>query len=212
MTNEMNSEIVKAMAWRYATGVFDQTKKVSDTDLHTILEAARLSPSSFGIEAWKFIVVTNPEVRAKLREAGYNQPKISEASHLIVIARRTDSESVASELAARKAKAVGKTVEELKGLHDAVAGAFANKGAAADAWVAHQAYISLGIMMETASLLGIDNAPMEGFDPAKFDEILGLGSKNLKSTVILAIGYRGTDPLATVPKTRRTFEEVVEMI
>ena len=212
MTNEMNSKIISAMEWRYAVKVFDPTKKVSDADLHTILEAARLSPSSIGIEAWKFIVVNNPVIRAKLREAGFNQTKITDASHLIIIARRTDADGIVSELVSRTAKTQGKTEADLAGLQKMASGGFAGKGPLADSWVASQAYIPLGIMIETASLLGIDNGPMEGFDPAKVDEILGLSAKNLKSTTMLAIGYRGDDAFAKLPKTRRTFGEVVEMI
>jgi len=116
MTNEMNSKIISAMEWRYAVKVFDPTKKVSDADLHTILEAARLSPSSIGIEAWKFIVVNNPVIRAKLREAGFNQTKITDASHLIIIARRTDADGIVSELVSRTAKTQGKTEADLAGL------------------------------------------------------------------------------------------------
>jgi len=212
MTNETNSQIVNAMKWRYSVEVFDATKKVTDTDLQTILDAGRLSPSSFGIEPWKFLVITDPEVRAKIRAAGFGQQKMTDASHLIVICRRTDPEAIVSESVSRNMKITGKAEADLKPYRDMVSGAFVGKGAAADAWVAHQVYIPLGVMIEAASLLGIDTGPMEGFDPAKVDEILGLSSKNLKSTVMLALGYRGADKGATVPKVRRTFEEVVEVI
>jgi nitroreductase len=109
-------EIIKAMNWRFATQVFDASKKVSDEDLKTILEAARLTPSSFGIEAWKFLVIENPELRGKIREAAWGQPKVTEASHLIVIARRTDvREHITDELLARTSKAQGVGLEALDG-------------------------------------------------------------------------------------------------
>ena len=206
-------EIIKAMNWRFATQVFDASKKVSDEVLKTILEAARLTPSSFGIEAWKFLVIENPELRGKIREAAWGQPKVTEASHLIVIARRTDvRENITNELIERSSKAQGVGLEALDGLKQMVNGNMAGRSdAEIDAWTKSQAYIALGVMIETASLLEVDNGPMEGFDPAKVDEILGLKAKNLTSTLLLALGYR--DEHAPVrPKSRRSMEEVVEFI
>ncbi len=207
------TDILTALNWRFATKVFDPSRIVSDEDLHTILESGRLAPSSFGIEPWKFIVVTNPEIRSKLRAAGYDQPKITDASHLIVLAARTDSEVLPQELIARTAETQGKTIEELDGLAQMVGGAVSSKSdAARDAWLTAQTYIPLGIMVTAASMLGIDNGPMEGFDPAQVGEILGLPAQNLKAVTMLALGYRGDDAYASVPKTRRAFEEVVEQI
>lgn len=204
---------VEALNWRYATKVFDSTKKLSDQDLQFILEAGRLSPSSFGIEAWKFLVIENPETRAKLRAAAWDQPKVTDASHLILLCRRTDvQENIANELMERTAKAQNKTLGDLSGYHQMVQGAIEARGEGAAAWVASQTYIALGIMIETASMLEIDNCPMEGFDRAKTDEILGLKDKNLASVTMLALGYRGNDPQAALPKVRRPIEEVVEHI
>lgn len=206
-------EIIKAMNWRFATQSFDSGKKVSDEDLKTILEAARLAPSSFGIEAWKFLVIENPEVRAKISEVAWSQPKVTQASHLIVVTRRTDvRENITNELIERSSKVQGVAPEALNGLRDMVSGAIARRSdVELNVWIRNQAYIALGVMIETASLLGIDNGPMEGFDPAKVDEILGLKEKNLTSTTLLALGYRAEgDGLR--PKVRRAFDEVVEFI
>ena len=212
--NEMNKKIVDALNWRYAVQVFDQAKKVTAEDLNTILEAGRLTASSYGIEAWKFLVIENAEIRGKLREAGYGQPKISEASHLIVIARRTDMrENISKERIERTAQTFKQTVDDLAGFREMIDGAIAAKAdEVLDSWAAKQTYIPLGTMMEAASLLGIDNAAMEGFDPQKYDEILGLKEKNLSSTVLLALGYRGEDETAKRPKVRRKIEDVVEFI
>ena len=204
--------IIDAMNWRYAGKIFDTTKKVSDDDLHTILEAGRLSPSVFGMEPWNFIVVKNPEIREKLKAASYGQPKVTDASHLIVIAARTDAGTVADELVARTAKTQGKTVEDLKGLSDMVHGSVAQHGEGTNAWLSRQCYIPLGSMIETASLLSIDSGPMEGFNPDEVDAILGLAQKNLRSTVILALGYRGDDAYAKLPKTRMSFEDAVTIV
>ena len=210
----IQNQIIEALKNRYATKAFDINKKVSDSDLQTILESARLAPSSFGIEAWKFLVVNNPEIRAQLRAAGYDQPKFTDASHLIVLARRTDSENISNELIDRTAAIQGKTVEDLAGLKQMVDGSIAFKTATNtfDSWVAAQTYIALGMMIETAALVGIDTCPMEGFDAQKVDEIIGLADKKLAAVSILALGYRGDDTHATLPKTRRDFNEVVEVI
>jgi nitroreductase len=211
----MNEEIVKALNWRYATKIFDPNKKISDEDLHTILESARLSPSSNGIEMWKFIVVGNNETRAKLREAGFGQPKITDASHLVVIAYRTDSEENSTkERLERTSKIQNEDINKLEGLKTMLDGSIVQKvkNNSLECWIKSQTYIPLGIMIETASLLGIDNGPMEGFQSDKVDEILNLKEKNLKSVTMLALGYRGEDPASTRPKVRREFDEVVEFV
>ena len=208
-------EIISALNWRYAVQGFDATKKVSAEDLNTILEAGRLAPSSFGLEGWKFIVVENPELRAKVSAAGYGQPKITEASHLIVIARRTDArEAIVAERIARTAKIQGVDASALDGFKQMLDGTVASRDdAALDTWMRLQAYIPLGIMMETASLLQVDNAAMEGFDPKGVDEALGLTAKHLTATTLLALGYRSSaDESAARPKVRRAFDEVVEFL
>lgn len=210
----MQDDILQALSWRYAVKTFDPESKISDSELKTILESGRLAPSSFGIEPWKFIVPLNKDLRLKMRAASYDQSKVSDASHIIVIARRTDvRENIARELSERTAKARGQDVSETKGLRDAVAGAIGSKSdAELDAWVRAQVYIPLGMMLETAALLGVDAGPMEGFSTEKIDEILSLKEKYLTATTILALGRRGKDSAALLPKTRRDASEVVEFI
>lgn len=210
----MQEQILKALGWRYAVQNFDGTKKIGESELETILESGRLTPSSFGLEPWKFIVIENAEIRQKIQAASYGQPKVSEASHLVVIARRTDArEKIVGERITRTAKIQNQEESSLDGFKQMLDGVIGSRDdAALDAWNARQAYIALGMMMETASLLGVDNAAMEGFDPSAVDEILGLKEKNLTSTVMLALGYRGEDASAERPKVRRDFDEVVEFV
>ena len=214
MNNIKQKEIIDTLKWRYATKVFDKNKKVSEEDLNTILESARLSPSSVGLEAWKFIVVENKDLREKIKLASYNQPKITDASHLIVITTRTDHENISSELIERAMKIQNKTEEELSGLKQMADNFISSKVGMGkiNEWFQAQSYIPLGIMMETAALLNIDTCPMEGFDPNKVDELLDLKSKNLTSTTILTLGYRGEDPYSQLAKIRRDFDDVVEII
>ncbi|HEY5587405.1 MAG TPA: NAD(P)H-dependent oxidoreductase [Candidatus Paceibacterota bacterium] len=212
---EIKEKIIESLNWRYATKIFDSSKNVSDDDVHIILEAARLAPSSYGIEMWKFIVVKNEAIREKLKEAGYNQPQISDSSLLIVVTQRTDAVlNLTNELIDRTSKIKKIDSEKLSGFKSMLENAVAQKleNGTLDSWIKSQAYIPLGIMIETAALLEIDTCPIEGFQPEKVDEVLGLKAKNLKSLALLAVGYRGNDPMSSDPKVRRNFEEVVEFI
>lgn len=210
---EINQKIVDALTWRRAIRAFDPTKKLSNENLTTILTAANLTPSSYGLEPWKFIVVTDPEVRTKLRAAGYDQAQITEASHLIIITQRTDADTLVTELLTRTAHSQNKNVDELAGFKAMLEGAMTRFGSeeACNNWLARQTYIALGTMMETASLLGIDNGPMEGFNSTQVNEILGLTEKNLSSVTMLTLGYR-VEESNLPPKVRREFTDTVEFV
>lgn len=211
----MKDQIVKAMNWRYAVKAYDKDKKVSKEDLETILEVGRLAPSSFGIEAWKFLVIENPELREKIKGAAYGQTQVTDASYLIVVTQRTDiRENIARELVERTAKATGKSPEDLAEFNKMISGSIQSR---TDdqllAWARSQTYIALGAMVEAAALLGVDASSMEGFNPAEVDKILGLKEKNLASVTLFEVGYRSNeDGYATRAKVRRLFSEVVEFI
>ena len=208
----MNQTIIDALQWRYATKVFDPAKKVSDEDLRTVLESGRLAPSIVGLEPWKFLVIQNPEIRQQIRLAAWDQPKVTDASHLIVLAMRTDArENMTDELLDRAAKTHQVHPSTLNGLRQTAEGVIA----ARDDQQLHtmmfaQAFLALGLMVETASLLGIDNGPMAG--GVDIDEVLGLAAQNLTSAAMLTLGYRGEDPAAARKKVRRAFDEVVTTI
>jgi len=205
-------EILKALNWRYAVKIFDKEKTVSEEDLNTILQAGILSPSSLGLEPWKFIVVKDPETRAKLFEVS-KQPKVTDASHLIVLTYKTDIKEIIKERLERTAKIQNQQIDELATYKDFLEGATKNKTELElDSWLKAQSYIPLGIMTQTASLIYIDNCPMEGFQNDKVDEILNLKSQNLKSVTMLALGHRGIDPQSEKPKIRKDFTSAVEFI
>ncbi len=211
-TNMKKEEILKALNWRYAVKIFDKDKKVSEEDLNTILETGILSPSSLGLEPWKFIVVKDLETRAKLFEVS-KQPKVTDASYLIVLTYKTDIKEIIKERLERTARIQNQKVEELTTYKDFLEGATKNKTELElDSWLKAQSYIPLGIMTQTASLLHIDNCPMEGFQNEKVDEILNLKSQNLKSVTMLALGHRGIDPQSEKPKIRKSFVEVITFI
>lgn len=211
----MRNKILEALSWRYATKIFDLDKKISDDDLHTILESARLSPSSMGVEMWKFIVVENKEKRIELRKAGFNQSKITDSSHLIILTYRTDEvEKITKELLERTARIQNINPDNLNGLKDMVNGSLVQKqdSGSLEDWIKLQTYIPLGMMIETAALLEIDTCPMEGFISSKVDEILELNKQNLKSIAMLSLGYRDSEKDIIRKKVRRDFGEVVEFI
>lgn len=210
----MDKTIINALNWRYAVQKFNPNKKVDAKDIDTILEAARLAPSSFGTEPWQFIVVENEKIRKRLFEEASPQAKVIDAPYFVVIAsRKGKKEQIASERVDRTAKITGAPKEKLEGLHSTIAG-FVGSLSDSDfsTWAENQTYIALGVMVEAAALLGIDSGPMTGFDHDKFDEILGLSQKNLRSVSAIAFGYRGDDPAAERPKVRRSFDDVVTRI
>lgn len=199
----MQTTILKAMNWRFATQAFDTAKPLEAEKLHTILEAGRLSPSSAGIEPWNFYVVENKKLRAQLG----HQPKMTEAPALVVITYRTDAQQLIDQNIARAAKILGRTQEELQGYRAVQEDTANSKGADVAWWLKAQVYIPLGIMLETAALLGVDAGPMEGFDADHVGKVLNL-PENRKVATMVAFGYRKEGPTRTV-KTRQSFEEAV---
>lgn len=204
--------IIESLKWRYATKEFDATKKLSPEQLNLLLESLRLSPSSFGMQPWKFILVNNTEVRAKLREAAWGQTQVTDASHLIVISvLKNVDENLIKKYIKVISEVRGVSEENLKGFEDMMIGAVNMKSPEARIeWATRQAYIALGVLLTTAAHEQIDATPMEGFDPKKFDEILGLDKMGLESKVMVALGFRSqNDGMANAAKVRFPMEEVV---
>ena len=197
----MKNKIIEQLNWRYATKVFNKNKKVEDKDLNILLEAMRLSPSSFGIQPWKFVLVKNAQIREKIKEAAYGQNQITDASYLLVFCAKTKiAESD-----------IDKLVGDNKDYKNVIMGAITNRS---DHdllnWNARQVYIALGFLLETCALMKIDACPMEGFDNAKVDEILGLKEMGLTSMVMCPIGYRSNeDKYSKKEKFRFCLEELV---
>jgi nitroreductase len=211
----MTTDIIKALNWRYATKTFDAAKKVSEGDKAVLIEALRLSPSSFGLQPWRFFIVTDPEVRKKLRAAAYDQPQVTDASFLVVF---TVNKNVDDKYVDGYTKAIADTrgvpIESLKGFEDGIKGSLKGKTQAeVTAWSSRQVYIALGTLLTSAAVLGVDACPMEGFDNAKVDEILGLGSLGFASLAFAAVGYRATgDKYANAKKVRFPKEQVITEI
>lgn len=204
----------KSLSWRYATKKFDPARKIPQDLFDGLLRAAQLAPSSYGLQPWKFIVVNDPAVRAKLRPHAWNQAQITDASHLVVFARRS------TVTGADVDRLIDRIVEVRKAPREALAdyrnmmlGTVNKPGADHSAWNARQTYIALGFFLAAAAVAGVDACPMEGFDPAKFDEILGLGPDGYMSTVVVAAGYRAADDsFASSAKVRFDTKDVVRVV
>ena len=197
--------------WRYAVKKFDSTKTIPDETWTALEQAAVLSPSSTGLQPWKFVVVTSPEMKQKLRPAAYNQPQITDCSHLVVFCAKAPPTSADTERhVERTAEVRGVPVSSLDAFRKMVEGSANRPADEGTAWAARQAYIALGVFLTTAAMIGVDACPMEGFDPPQFDEILGLKAHGVKSFALAAAGYRAADDkYAALAKVRLPLEEVI---
>ncbi len=208
----MNS-IIKALETRYATKKFDTNKKLSPADMDILLEALRLTPSSFGLQPWKFIQVTTPEVRAELQANSRGQAQITEASDLIVIAAKTnlqenDVEEYIQDIITTRV--IG-NAEGLAGYKKMMLDTIgARTPEQIKWWNQKQAYIAMGVLLTVCASMGIDACPMEGFDASKYDEILWLDKLGLTATLVIPVGYRSSeDKDASMAKVRFSAEKLV---
>ncbi len=184
-----------SLNWRYATKKFDPTKKLNKSQLDSLMEALRLSPSSFGLQPWKFVVVENPSLRQELRKHAWNQDQITDAAVLIVLCAKTKVDAVyIKKFIATIAKTTQAPLESLVGYEKTMLGAMGAKTPEViSEWSKRQVYIALGMLLSACAQAGIDACPMEGFDPKKFDELLGLSQEGIESVVLCAVGYRSQD-------------------
>lgn len=206
--------LITSLKWRYAAKKYS-TQKVSYADVKTILEAINLSATSGGLQPFRVIVVENPEVRKQLAEGGYN-PQVAEASHLLVFAAIADLNTThIDDYMQRMADTRGIPGEALADFRNILVANVTSKTADENfVWATKQAYIGLGTGVAAAADLRIDSTPMEGFDPAKYDEILGLKEKGLKSVVLLSLGYRDAekDPFVNAAKVRLPLNGFVQYV
>jgi nitroreductase len=211
--NPITSQLLlDRLNWRYATKQFDPNRKINAQDWAAIEEALLLTPSSGGLQPWKFIVVTDPAVRAKLLPASYGQAQITDASHLVVFAAKKNfSEVDVDAFINHTAATRGVAVESLAPFRGMLVGGIvqAMDEPARDAWARNQTYIALGNLLTSAALLGVDACPMEGFDRAQYDDLLGLKAQGYATAVIATLGYRtAADRYANAPKVRFSKEQI----
>jgi nitroreductase len=205
--------LLDALSWRYATKVFDPAKVVP-AELWKVLEQSLvLTPTSFGLQPYRFLVITDPELKAKLRPVSWGQSQITECSHLVVfLARQNLTEGDVDHYIKRIANVRGVTPEDLAGYRNMMVGTLVTgpRAATVPEWAARQAYIALGQFMASAALLGLDTCPMEGIDASQYDQLLGLDATPYRTVVACPVGYRADDKYATLAKVRFPSEELVE--
>jgi nitroreductase len=209
-------QLLDALNWRYATRKFDPARKISADEWNALEQALLLAPSSIGLQPWKFYVVTDPAMKQRLMPAAWHQVQVVDCSHFVVFTFRKDLgvDHVDRHLA-RMVEVNGVTLESLAKFRKMTVGNLdqARAEGRLDTWQTHQVYIALGQFMASAAVMGIDTCPMEGFEPEKFDEILGLAGGDYASVVACAAGYRfPTDKYAVLKKVRFRTEDVVVRI
>jgi len=206
--------LLAALRWRYAVKRFDPARKIEPATWRALEEALVLTPSSYGLQPWKFVVVEDPATREKLLPMSFNQRQVVDASHLVVFCiRKALSPDDVQRHVARTAEVRGVAPESLAKfgammVRDMVHGP---RSLHVNDWAANQLFIALGNFMTAAAVLGVDTCPMEGFEPTKYDDFLGLSARGLAATVCCAAGYRaGDDKYATLPKVRFEAKDVIE--
>ena len=196
--------LIESLHFRHACKIFDETKPIAPQDLKFILEAGRLSPSSFGMEHWRFVVVQSEDLKAQIQPLCWNQPQIGSCSDLIVVISKTQEvtqKSYYSKMLGRRAMPQEK-LDGYLGLYSN----FTTQLDSALAWSSKQCYIASANMMSYASLIGIDSCPIEGFEKESLEELLGI-DKSEDIALLLPFGYR-LHPQSQ--KLRLRLDEIVE--
>lgn len=207
-------ELVAAMNWRYATKKFEPSRAIPTPTWNALAESLVLTPSSYGLQPWKFIVVTNKEIMERLVPHSWNQRQVADCSHLVVFAIRKNVDAAhVDSFISRTAEVRGIEAASIEGyrkmmLSDLVHGP---RSLHANEWAARQAYIALGNFMTSAALLQVDTCPLEGIDTAKYDKELGLPERGYATVVACAAGYRASDDkYSGAVKVRFPVEQVLE--
>ncbi|CAN5232306.1 NAD(P)H-dependent oxidoreductase [soil metagenome] len=208
--------LLQRLKWRYATKKMDAARKVAADKVERIIEAARLAPTSSGLPPFEIVVVTSYEVRAKIKDIAWNQGQVTDASHLLVFAAWDN-------YTADRINAMFDLTNTVRGFKNEgwenyramLLGTYPQRDAEVNfAHAARQAYIGLGAALIAAAHEEVDSVPMEGFDPAALDEILGLRTRGLRSVALLPLGYRDAsgDWLVDLEKVRRPIDQFVSKV
>lgn len=209
------STLIEKLNWRYATKKMDPSKAVPQEKVAQIIEAIRMAPTSSGTQPFEVFVVTNPEKRAEIQKVAWNQAQITDGSHVLVFAAwdnysadRIDAVTAQMTEERGEIPMLNEYYENLKSTY------LPRDEQVNHDHAARQAYIALGFALAAAAELEVDSTPMEGFDPAKVDEILSLKERGLRSVVLLPLGYRqaGEDWLLPMKKVRKPRESFVTEI
>jgi nitroreductase len=216
MNTVTSDQLLHALQWRYATKIFDPTRKIPAGLWHTLEQCLVLSPSSYGLQPYRFLVVTDPAKRAELLPHSWNQKQVVDCSHFVVFAARVKMTEADVDKFIKRITDVRKipadSMNTYRGmmLGDVVHGP---RSKIAHEWATRQVYIALGNLMTCAAVLGVDACPMEGIHPPEFNRILDLQGGDYATVVACALGYRAAnDKYASAPKVRHEPKDLVVRI
>jgi nitroreductase len=214
--SDSTEKLLNSLQWRYATKVFDANKKIP-TETWAILEKALvLTPTSYGLQPYKFLVINDPAKRAALLPHSWKQKQVVDASHFVVFTVRTEmTEADVDKFMKRVVEVRNLPVDALSGYRGMIVGdvVHGTRGKIAREWATRQAYIALGNLMTAAAIVGVDTCPMEGLSPADYDKVLGLENSGFATVVACALGYRSeNDKYANLTKVRYDAKDLIKQI
>ncbi len=209
-------DLLDALTWRYATKKFDPNKTIAPETWSALEDALVLTPSSYGLQPWKFLIVTSAELKEKLKPLSWNQAQVTDCSHYVVFTiKKNLTAADVDRFVARTAEVRGMSIELIAGYRNMMVSDVVNGARSfnVNEWATRQAYIALGNFMTSAALLGVDTCPMEGIEPANYDKVLNLSEKGYATVVACAAGYRADDDkYAELAKVRFVKSEMVEVL
>jgi nitroreductase len=216
MSHQNIQQLLQSLEWRYATKVFDANKIIPAEVWGALEKALVLTPTSYGLQPYHFLIVQDSAKRAALLPNSWGQRQVVDCSHFVVFTARTEmKEADVDRFIKRSAEVRGVPVESLGFYRGMMLGDVVNgpRGKVAHEWAARQCYIALGNMMTAAAVLGVDACPMEGINPPEYDKILGLAGTGYQTVVALALGYRAADDkYARLAKIRYETAELVQVV
>jgi nitroreductase len=216
MNHITTTDLLEHLKWRYATKQFDPAKTIAPEIWTALEDALVLTPSSYGLQPWKFLIITSPELKEQLKPLSWNQSQVTDCSHYVVFAikKNLTAEDV-DRFMARTAELQGGTVEAMAGYRNLIVSDLVDGARSFNIndWSTRQTYIALGNFMTSAALLGVDTCPMEGIEPVNYDRLLGLSAKGFTTVVACAAGYRSeADKYASLAKVRFPKSEILETL
>ena len=208
----MSKSFEEALEFRHACKEFDTNQTISDIDIEFILNAARLSPSSYGLESSQYIVITNDKLKSEIQKASMNQSQISNCSHLVIVLAGIDETKIASGIPRKRFERLNMPKENLEfflSLYESFSDKHLFDDKSIYHWSSKQSYISIGNMMTAAAVKGIDSCPIEGFEKEKVETILNLDTSLHQVALVLPFGYRKNNQSSLV---RQDLSDIVQYI